>query len=277
MIATQKQAPLPEYNSPPVSEVVLSVEFLPLSKWRSSHAGRYWSQISDEYPDTEEKPPLPSQIEKFGTELRQIQNLPRIEMVDANSTRVWFIGNPASRLIQVQKDRFIINWRKTSITEVYPRYESEIRPRFEREWPEFRKFVHNAELGEIEVQQCEVTYVNNVPKGEGWETFDQALLLFSYWSGHGTDGFLPTPEVLSMAGSFLMPNEQGRVYFSVQRVIRQEDSREGVQLQLTARGRPRSSADADVVAWMDLGREWVVRGFTDLTTPQAHNLWGRRK
>jgi hypothetical protein len=35
----QEPAPLPEFGSPPVSEVALSVEFEPLENWRSTHAG----------------------------------------------------------------------------------------------------------------------------------------------------------------------------------------------------------------------------------------------
>jgi uncharacterized protein (TIGR04255 family) len=275
---TAYPSPLPEFDAPPVTEVALSVEFLPLANWRSPHAGRYWSRISAEYPKTEELPPLPSQIEKFGEELQQAQvSGPRLQFMDPNATRFWFIGDPGTRLIQVQRDRFVINWRKVTADEAYPRYEKEIRPRFEREWSQFKEFVYESRLGTIDVQQCEVTYVNFIPRGDGWETFTQAFALFSYWSGRGSEGFLPEPESLNLSGSFVMPNESGRLHFSAQRAIRQADERDGLQAQLSARGRPASSADADVLAWMDLGREWIVRGFTDLTSREAHKLWGRRQ
>ena len=133
------------------------------------------------------------------------------------------------------------------------------------------------ELGPIAVQQCEITYVNYIVQGEDWETFPEALALISYWSGHGSDGFLPIPESLNMTGSFLVPDHEARLYFYVQRAIRQSDQREGLQVQLSAKGRPASGADIDVLSWMDLGREWIVRGFTDLTSPEAHKLWKRRR
>ena len=275
---TAQLPPLPEYDAPPVSEVALSVEFLPLANWRSAHAGRYWSEISNEYPETEEFPPLPSQIEKFGAEFQELQtDQQRVRLIDPGVTRSWFIGRPPTRLIQVQRDRFIINWRKLADRDVYPRYEGDMRQRLERDWTRFKNFIESNGLGPTEVRQCEVVYVNTLLQGEGWSRFDEALELFSCLTGRGSDGFLPAPENLNISGTFSMPDERGRLHFSIQRIIRRTDSKEGVQLQLSARVRPDSSADADMLSSMDLGREWVVRAFTDLTTPKAHTLWKRTR
>lgn len=270
-------SPLPEYDAPPVSEVLLSVEFLPLENWRSPHAGRYWTKISREYPKVEEAPALPSQIEKFGAELQQLQMSPRVQLMNPNALRFWFIGDQETRLIQVQRDRFIINWRKVTGDEAYPRYEKEMRERFLREWLQFQEFVKESDLGQPDVQQCEVTYVNFIPHGEGWKTFSAALTIFSHWSELGSDGFLPEPEFVNINAAFLMPDEKGRLHFSLQRAIRQVDKAEGIQIQLTARGRPASGSDEDILSWIDFGREWVVRGFTDLTSRSAHDLWKRRR
>jgi uncharacterized protein (TIGR04255 family) len=271
-----QRSPLPEFENPPVSEVVLSLEFLPLAGWQAAHAGLYWSQISEEYKSTEVHPPLPSQVEKFGEGLGQRQTV-TIELMNPNLTRFWFVADPGNYLIQVQRDRFIINWRKVTGNEIYPRYEHEMRPRFEREWAKFKKFVTEQNLGAIEVRQCEITYVNDIVQGEGWEAFSESLALFAHWLGRGSDGFLPPPETLSVAGSFAMPEQRGRLHFLSQHVYRLIDQREAVQLRLVARGKPESSANSDVLNWMDFGREWIVRGFTDLTSPKAHELWKRKQ
>jgi uncharacterized protein (TIGR04255 family) len=272
----QPTTPLPEYDDPPVSEVVISVEFTPLANWRGPHAGLYWGRISKEYPRTEVHPPVASQIERFEEGYSPRQSM-TFQMGDADSTRVWFVANPAVRLIQIQRDRFIINWRKVQGDEIYPRYEKEMRPRFEREWGHFKKFIADENLGTIEIKQCEITYVNDIVKGQGWDEFPQALALFANWLGRGSDGFLPAPETLAMNGSFLMPDHRGRLRFATMQVLRQFDNREAVQLRLVARGMPESSADSDVMNWMDFGREWIVRGFTDLTSPSAHKLWKRTR
>lgn len=270
--------PRPEFTNPPVSEVVLSVQFLPLAEWRTPHAGWYWQKIIANYPTTQEQPPLLPMIERFGEDLRSSQTAPsllRFAPMDPDSSRFWFIGDDPTRLIQIQRDRFSINWRKVTGDETYPRYERAIRPRFLREWSQFRAFVAEAGLGTVDVRQCEMTYVNHIPCGDGRVTFPKALSLLSYWSGRGSNGFLPEPETFGMSASYLMPDDSGRLHFSAQRVIRQADQRDGLQIQLDARGRPASSEDADVLTWMDLGRDWIVRGFTDLTSDEAHKLWGR--
>lgn len=117
----QGAARLPEFERPPVSEVAISVEFSGIDSWRAGHAGLYWRRIKSEYPASETQPPLPSQIERF--DQRSPQG-PVISMgiVDPNSARFWFLSGDGTKLVQVQRDRFIINWRKVTGTEVYPRY-----------------------------------------------------------------------------------------------------------------------------------------------------------
>jgi hypothetical protein len=57
--------------------------------------------------------------------------------------------------------------------------------------------------------------------------------------------------------------------------IRNEDGVEILQLTLTARGKPDGSDLESVLNWLDVGRQWVVRGFTDFTSEQMHTLWER--
>jgi uncharacterized protein (TIGR04255 family) len=270
-----RPAALPEFDAPPVSEIALSVEFSPLENWRGAHAGLYWSRINNIYPHSETQPPLPSQIEKFGDEF-WVQPAVRVEFVNPDISRSWFIADPPTKLIQVQRDRFVINWRQIKGDETYPRYSAEMRPRFEREWNDFRKFVVEAKIGSIAVQQCEVTYRNELLQGKGWDVFSESLTLFAPWWKDGTDGFLPRPESLSVAGSFRMPGDRGRLHFSAQHALRATDKKEIIQFQLVARGRPVSDSTADILNWLDIGHEWVVRGFSDLTSKRAHEIWKRK-
>jgi hypothetical protein len=114
-------------------------------------------------------------------------------------------------------------------------------------------------------------------RGEGWNDFSESVKLFANWVSRSTTGFLPPLETLAIAGSVRLPHEAGRLHFATQLAIRQIDQREVVQLRLTARGRPTSGSDIDVLRWMDLGREWVVRAFADITSPKAHELWKRTR
>ncbi|MGI8427265.1 MAG: TIGR04255 family protein [Actinomycetota bacterium] len=267
---------IPEFDRPPVSEVALSIEFSPLEKWRASDALSYGKLLQSDYPLMEIRRALPSQIEKFGEETWQQLSF-RVEIGNPDATRFWFLADPSNWLIQIQQDRFIINWRKVTGTEIYPRYLSSLRPRFEQEWQRYRNFVVERGAGVIDVKQVEVTYVNDVLRGEGWQTFPEALALFTVLSAGSANQFLPPLETLTMAGSYLLPEERGRLRFSANHALRQFDNKEMIQMRLSVRGRPLSSLDADLLKWMDMGREWVVRGFTDLTSSKAHAIWGRTR
>src|SRR5208283_4765348 len=102
---------LPDFGNPPVVETVLGVEFAPLSKWGIPHFGLFWNGIRDEYPRFEVQPPLESAPEKF---TKQDKLLPQIsfQLVSHIPVRCWFVHQSDARLLQVQNNRFIHNWRK---------------------------------------------------------------------------------------------------------------------------------------------------------------------
>jgi uncharacterized protein (TIGR04255 family) len=270
--------PLPEFTKPPVSEVALSVSFTPLEKWRSAHAGLYWSRIHTAYPLTEVHPPLPFSIETFEGKARASQMAIRVELANPDLQRYWFTTDPASRIVQIQNNRFVINWRKIQGDEPYPRYAKDLRSKFIDEWTTFNKFLEDQKIDAPVVQQCEVTYVNHIQQDD-WKTASEAADLFSFWCRKGTDGFLPEPESTSATGTFLMPDQAGRLHFNMQRVIKLKDDEQehAVQLQIYAVNKPKSSAIDDIMKQLDIGHDWVVRGFADLTSARAHELWGRKQ
>lgn len=265
---------LPDFDSPPVIETTLGVEFAPIEKLSVLHLGLFWHQLRDEYPEYSVQPPLSSQIEKFGKE--SIQSFsPTFEIITEPNIRIWFIESTKNRLLQVQRDRFIQNWRKLAGIEPYPHYEN-LRPTFESEWFRFCSFLNAEGLGQPEIRQCEVTYVNHVERGAAWDSVADLPKILRCWTGATGKEFLPDPENINLRFSYQMPDRVGRLSINVQQVVRHSDTEEVLQLTLTARGRPKTSSSDDMMSWLDLGREHVVRGFADITTPEMHKLWGRR-
>lgn len=267
--------PLPEFGNPPVSEVAVSIHFSPLKNWRAAYAGVFWSEITNDYPQAQSLAPLMYPAEKF-EELTFQSPQVTFQPQDPEMLRFWFLSQDGTKLIQIQRDRFIVNWRKVVGNEIYPRYDAEIRPRFLRELTRFRKFISDHVLGEIDGVQCEITYVNDFIRGVDWNTFPEALALLANVNCQAAFHFLPAPETIGFQGFFSMSPLNGRLHFTGQHVIRQIDKKQAVQLKLFARGNPESNADADIIKWIDAGREWVVRGFTDLTSESAHKLWDRK-
>lgn len=260
-----------KFHRPPVIETLLAVQFAELEKFAVPHFGLFWSEIRDEYPRQEVKPPLAQEFEQFGG----LPTQPTVGLTFSPElvARCWFISEHGDQLIQVQRDRFIRDWRKSPQAPEYPEFRV-LRPRFEADWSRFVRFLEREHIGQPEVNQCEVTYVNHVPIGEGWTSFgklDGVMKILRSPTGK----FLPEPEILALNASYEMQDKRGRLHVTLNPAIRRQDGQRVLQLTLTARGRPASASHADVMAWLDLGHEWVVNGFADLTTTSMHDRWGR--
>ena len=65
----------------------------------------------------------------------------------------------------------------------------------------------------------------------------------------------------------------GRLHVSVE--PRFQDEHPFFRMSLTARGRPAGTDFDGVRRFLDVGREWIVKGFTDFTTEAMHKLWRR--
>jgi uncharacterized protein (TIGR04255 family) len=261
---------LPDFESPPVDETFLSIQFQPVAI-QVPHYGIYWQQSRDRYPNYQVQPPVPSVIES---------NTPRmtghigLEFMSVPDFRFWMLDRTGNRLIQIQKDRFIHNWRRVVGDEPYPRYPS-LRGTMEDEWGRFCKFLDEEQIGQPQVNQCEVTYINHLEYDKGWKGYGNLNTVLRCWSGAGSN-FLPETESVTVHARYRLRDKSGRLHISAEPVIRVRDGKEVLQLTLVARGAPKSSSHADVFAWLDMGREWVVRGFADFTTDQLQKMWGRK-
>ena len=266
---------LPDFLQPPVDEVALSIQFPVIPRFNVAHFGLYWQQIRADFPRYEVRSPISNVVENVGTGARISRQL-GIELLSTPEIRSWYIDQSGNRLLQIQHDRFVHNWRKISGTEHYPRY-PKIRDDVAKEWSRFCDFLKTESLDYPKVNQCEVTYVNHIEYEKGWNGYGEldkviATLVIPKSKGR----FLPSPESIGMQVTYLLEENAGRLHVSVTPVIRARDGKEVLQLSLTARGAPKSSSEEDIFAWLDLGRKWVVRGFADFTTDSMHKNWGKQ-
>lgn len=266
---------LPDFTNPPVTEVALSVVFEPLPGYTSAHAGLFWNGISDRFTRVQEHPPLaiPEEMPE-----RQPTEGPSVQLLGKPEPRIWLLTDDESELIQLQGDTFVRNWRQTQPDQLYPRYE-QLRSRFASEFREFTSFVERARLGALVPRRCEITYVNHILGGEGWQDFGEFYKVISGCSELRTDRFLPQPEETRLAAKYAIRDLQGqflgRLTVTAEPAFRRRDMKPLIALTLTARGRSISSDFDGVLGFFDIGREWIVRGFTDLTTREMHRIWGR--
>lgn len=266
--------PLPEFERPPVDEMVMGVQFDPLHNLHAAHLGLFWSRIRREYPHTEDQAPLsptaePSEIKPSAP------TVSAIALTVPPLPRCWFLSEDKTQLIQVQRDRFLRNWRQVKGEESYPRFGRLARD-FQRAWDEFLTFAIDQGLGSVKVNQCELTYINYIEKEAGWNELGELHGVFPILRSREPESFLPPPEMLSWQARYKLPEGRGRLHVEMNPVFRGRDMKLVLSFALTARGAPAGDSPEQIFAWFELSHEWIIRSFAELTSSTAHEFWGMK-
>jgi len=251
---------LPSYGRPPVIEVVYGVEFDTLTELRAPHTGLFWSQIRESFPSVQHaRPvgPLPREFD-FG-------NLPL--------PRIWFVSEDENTVVQIQSNRFLFNWRVVRDGDVYPRFDA-VQSGFQKYFAVFQQFVRNSGLGDLELKRYELTYINHIERQGKLKNLRNASSLFPdlRWRT-STKRYLPIPSRLTWSVAFEM-DSKGRLAADLKPAIRNTDGQEIFVLEMKATGSARADGNEDADHWFAQAREWIVRGFADLTSERAQrDLW----
>ena len=261
---------LPEFQNPPINEVVCGVQFEGLEKWQTVHFGNFWQRAQQEYPNFSDQQPLvilpdPMKPPTGGGIAVQGDIVPPLR-------RVWLLDQTGRYLMQVDPPRFLHNWRKVEDTDPYPRFPAAYS-RFTDSLELFRSFARDFSLGETRLNQYELSYINHIFTDEVGG-FPQAIDKFvAFYTWQST--FLADPTAAEARLRIPMPRNRGILSVSVKHGVRSSDQKEALILELTARGLA-DPAGSDMTEWFELAHETIVRGFAEITTAEAHKMWGRK-
>ncbi|MFO7907046.1 MAG: TIGR04255 family protein [Planctomycetota bacterium] len=268
--------PLPEFQKPPVTEVVLGVQFEKLRSLQTPQLGYVWHSFRERFPQTEEQAPLDTVIERFGPQ--KDRRSTRLELSSVPPCpRLWFLNKSGTELVQVQLDRFIRNWRKQENTDEYPRYRN-LRKLFRQDFEAFCALVESEGWGTVEPNQCEVTYVNIIPAGEGWQDHSELDKVLTVFTKRYSDDWLGEPEKATVNLQFVLREGDeplGRLHIVANAVYHIPTNRPAIRLMLTARGKPEGDGMDGVMRFLDRGHREIVRGFASITKPEMHQVWER--
>ncbi len=192
-----------------------------------------------------------------------------------------FEDDTGFHLVQLQPDRFHYNWRKYAADDVvYPRY-SELRDRFANEYEAFLDFLAAGGAGQVVPRQCEVTYVNHLEQGRGWERHGQLGNVLAGFAGEHSDGFLDEAESVDLTMRYLIPGADGRpcgrLHVQARPVFRLADDKPLLKIHLTARTVAAGGGLEHVLADLDRGHHFLVNAFRSLTTEAMHDMWGLQR
>ncbi len=265
---------LPDFEAPPVVETVLAVRYRDIPNLDAPRLIKFWGDhLSAELPEIEERPPYDAPVEQFGPDMG---TSPLALRIGSSVPSPRFFCSNGNDLVQLQQDWFAYNWRKTSDNPSYTRYEKG-RTKFEHWLEDLARYVDSTFGTALVPTQCEVTYINHVALTDedlGLGPFGAVLRNIQPRSGN----FLPLPEMSRHASTYLISEDGqspiGRLHVAVERAWTGDERQPIVLLSLTARGAPRGEGLSSVLEFLDLGRRWIVKGFTDMTTTEFHQRWG---
>ncbi|MBI2930469.1 MAG: TIGR04255 family protein [Planctomycetes bacterium] len=265
----------PVFEKPPVAEVVLGMQFSPLTTLRVAHYGLLWTRFRGDFTRAEEQPPLAHFVETFGKpqgpslEVR-IETIPPVP-------RCWFLNKEGTELIQVQQDRFVHNWRKLATDAAYPRYAA-LRETFAKNLNAFREFVDDEKLGEIVADQCELTYINHIEQSGIWMRHSEIEKVMRLWNAGPREA--GQPENVRFEVKYIISDGKdmpiGRLNVQLIPAFRRADGQPIFVMESIARGSPMGEGTDGVLAFLDLAHERQIRTFIAVTTDEMHKAWRMR-
>lgn len=263
---TKPKNSLPAYKKPPVIEVVCGIAFKKIEQFKAPHLGLFWQKIRADYPTCQHAPPLGFPPDP--SELAADFELPL--------PRIWFINEKMNGLIQLQNNRFFYNWRKMRAEEPYPHYRSVIKE-FKTNLIIFQKFLEEEKLEPFKPADCELTYINHIFKGEGWETISDinGVLPDISWRSKNTR-FLPEPLNIGWMASFALPEDKGQLHVKLDQVAHSIDRRPILRLEVSAKGLGSDKSQKAIWDWFEIAHKWIVCGFTDLTSLRIQQTFWER-
>jgi uncharacterized protein (TIGR04255 family) len=269
----QESNPLPDYENPPVTEVVCGVLFKSLDRFFLPYLGLLWERFKAEYPECQEVDALLPRIELF----QNGQETVNLVQGFVPLPRVWFVHKNGDKVIQVQRDRFLHNWRKRGKEDEYPRYHK-IIDLFRECYTLFKTFIADNNIGEITPAQYEMTYVNHIFQSDEWQTLKEIGKILPDFVWHDRqERFLSFAESLNWHTTFVLPKKLGRLHVTIRNGLRHDDSRPLLLLDLTVRGMAPNNSPEEMWLWFDVAHEWIVRSFADLTGEELQQkVWKRR-
>ncbi len=237
----------------PLSELVLGVQYDGPAFTINAEIEIYTAFKSD-FPEITEVPPLPAVIEDVDAPQTQ-------RILNDWVSRKHFIARERDRLIQIQPDRILFNWRKED--QQTKRY-----PRFDIVYKTFHEILNTAEKHlqtNSQRNQYEMTYVDHVPlKSFDLDNYDMSPIFKLIEGGRSYKNLL-------LRYSIAHQSVGGVINATIKSGIRKDNKDRIVVLEATCRG---FLPEITVDEWFSKAHKLLLEHFSDITTDRAKKTWG---
>lgn len=250
-------------------EVAIACHFEPLVALRQAHIGFFWSKIRDQFPEVEDHEPRPPYVESLE------DDTPRpafeLEILSAPMpNRAWFVASDKTELLQLQRDRFVHNWRHQN--DGYPHFEP-LLANFVDGFTTLRTTLQELGLPSPRLNHAEVTYVNRIEAS----ALDQ-FLTFVTCPDLSAGGVMPNEAFGQLGLRFPVRSDDktvGHLYTECLPAPAAGDEGPGYQMTLTFRAPMPEPRFDDLQDLLLQGRSAIVHTFAGITQSRYHEQWGR--
>lgn len=169
---------LPEMSKPPVAEVVCGVFFAPLGGLDGLSLGAYWAERRVDFPERRLLTAVFDSAE------------PMIEWgMGTPPLRSWVISGSEEYIVQLQQDRFYLNWRAGK-SQRYPRFQNTPNGRgiaslLTEEFARFGAFCDSTLQERPTLLLADLSKINTLTQGVHWNSFDDLKAVLPIFERHG--------------------------------------------------------------------------------------------
>lgn len=265
----------PYFENPPLKEVSFLVQFNPIEGFHVGMLGLLWEELRKDFPHFEEAAPLVGEIEKFGLLVDTVPKFKFEVLGKPERPRAYYISDCGQWLIQVQADRFGLNWRNLKECEdPYPRYRATSAKFFEA-FHNFKTFLNKQGLQLTSVLQLELLYINHMlaDGNDPHHYFNDVLQPTRY-----PPGLVQEALSLNLKHTIIDKNKKiGRLFTAIASTVSPSTGNAGYQLQFIAKAFPESQEESSISARFSQMRNHINFCFRNLTTSNMHKTWGLKE
>ena len=248
-------SPSPPYLAVPLNEIAFGVRFV-APDFDLVHFGQYFETVKEAFSERQMVPSIAiPQFPAFGAQTIQISTLPRL----------WLVRE--SRLIQLQTDRFIYNWRRVDDSpEKYPGF-VKIFAEFRERWSAFIAFSRDAFKIPLKVAELSLTYVNQI--------HDDGSIAAPIFEFRNDNLDMPAPELWVSQLRFAYPEANMKITVGARPAIHLATQAPVEQLDMTVESISAPANDAAaIIDWYEQAHTLVHHTFKTLIHADWRKKWG---
>jgi uncharacterized protein (TIGR04255 family) len=185
--------------------------------------------------------------------------------------RYWLIAADDVHLLQVQRNAFIVNWRKRNDSE-YPHFET-VKQVFDTQYDKLIAFLKaEAETTEVAIDVCELTYINLIESGDFWKDVGNVAAVVP--SFHALQPKLSSATLQDVnATSIFQFDKRSALNVNVRTGRNPSSKNPRLILELRASGKPSATTKTAADAWFASAHDLIGECFNTVTAPDVQQKY----